>query len=101
MRLIRAGAIVAALAVFVLLNPLALARLGYVCATGGCGVRPLWLAVAAVGAGAALWLLRRRAAPAAKAAAPPGARRPKRPAKPPPATAKPRRTATPRPRRTP
>ncbi len=66
-----------------LIDPVALGRLGYACATGGCGVRPGRLAAGAAGLVALVWLWRaarrRAAAPAASArarkAAPARARR--------------------------
>ena len=38
-----------------ILDPAGLVQLAYVCATGGCGIRPVWLAIA-LGAGFIVWL---------------------------------------------
>ncbi len=38
-----------------LLDTAGVIQLGYICATGGCGVSPVWLA-AALGAGVGLWM---------------------------------------------
>ena len=38
-----------------ILDPAGLAQLAYVCVTGGCGIRPVWLAIA-LGAGGIVWL---------------------------------------------
>ncbi len=93
----------AVFAAMLIMDPVALGRLGYRCATGGCGVRPVWLAAAAGGVIALVWLLRvvrrPRAAPPAGRTKPSGARRP-RGAKRAAAAAKPRPAATRRPRRT-
>ena len=56
-------------AAMLIIDPVALVHLGYACATGGCGVRPVWLAAGA-GAVAALWavLALRRPRPVARPA---------------------------------
>jgi len=92
---------VAVFAAMLLIDPVALGRLGYACAAGGCGVRPVWLGGLAL-AVALVWVLRavrrpRAAAGKAKRAGARRARRTPRAA----AAAKPRAASAKRPRRTP
>jgi hypothetical protein len=96
MRRLRKGLLAAAvLGVLMVIDPVALIRLGGLCAVGGCGVRPLWLALAvaalllacaAVRVGQARRDAKARTAPARRKRAAPRKAQPSKPRRP--ATAK-------------
>jgi hypothetical protein len=79
---------VGVVALLLIIDPVALAQLGYRCASGGCGVRPVWLAAAAA---AIALLLAVRAAWRAPPEPPPPPRR--KPAAKKPTAQGPRKTA--------
>lgn len=77
--------------IFMIIDPVALVRLGAICATGGCGVRPRWI-WGTVAALVLIWLITRIIAGiVARFRRPP-------PPPPPPKPAR-RRPSTPRPKR--